>query len=258
MYSAYNEVDQEPDALVVTATGLVVRAIRQSETLDVRVVRQLNEAGMAWLREQVAATGLFTKSQVRPYVKEDPGGHGASMQQIIVTTSGGTVTVGQRGATADFYTPSAAWDKFDAIVAGAGDPDTWVPAAGWTDPSWTGYHAATYCLTLEWDYQAENDALDAGNLAWPSGVMPFTSFGTASEGRQPLLRYGAISSEDAYALAASIRELAILKGLSPDPYYTVKLRDGGGLDSPWISDGNGPIPFVARLRPLATTATLCQ
>jgi hypothetical protein len=260
VYSYFNEISANPDLLVVTAKGLVVRAVDGPEGgpyAEVHVVRQLNDAGMSWLRRTIAETGLFAKSRTRPLLKPREA-VGSSVKQISVTSAGKTVTVGQYGAPPDYYEPSAAWDRFNAITAGAIDPDRWVPAGDWADASWTGYHPAQYCLSLEWGGSAESDALDAGKIDWPSGVLPFSSFGTALESREPALRSGSVSSDDAYAMAASIRNLATKKGLQPDGYYKVMLRDGGPMDSPLISESPGSVPFTARLKPLHANRTVCQ
>ncbi len=209
------------------------------------LVRQLSPTGLAAVRAQVAAVGLFDKSQTRQIVKS-PNCCGAG-DEIDITTASGTVKVSRLLLPPASYAPSAAWDRFDRLVNGIAAPDAWVSKAGWATPTWVPYHAAAFCLTLNREpiYPTTPAALlTAANIDWPAGVQPFESFGQPAsqetiENMGPIPRMGPIDASAAYDLASSIVAAAAAAGVPNDGLARVPLEAGGEFRSPWIADPPG-------------------
>jgi hypothetical protein len=184
----------------------------------------------------VQAVGLFGKTQARPLLR--PLNCCGAGDRVEVTSGGQTVAVTRVLAPPDSYAPSAAWDRFDRLVAELTAPDDWISVDGWASGSWQPYRAASFCLTLERGQDPSPQPLQASALTWPTGVEPFASFGVPSfEGADS--RTGSIPATAAYDLAASLVNAARAAGVPNDGWYVTPLQDGGSLTSPGMAAGGG-------------------
>jgi hypothetical protein len=219
-------------------------------------VRRLNNTGLAFVRAQVAKVGLFNESQTRKIVHM-PGCCGGG-DAISYVSNGRTVTVQRAGLPAGSYAPSAAWNRFDALVANLREPDRWVPASSWDDAAWAPFHASSYCLAIVRDAApSDSPRLQATDIVWPGGIRPFASFGESSF-VSTTNRVGSVTAESAYALAASVAQRATEAGVAPDPPLGNTLAGGGQFTSPWIDDAVEGGSLMFTLEPRMPGASACS
>jgi hypothetical protein len=223
--------------LAVLADGWVVQA-RFEDPGPRLVLRRLNATGLQLIRDQVAAVGLFDQSQSRKLTKPlDCCGAG---DQVRVTTSTGTVSVGRMLAPSDNYAPSAAWDRFDALVTAMTEPDRWLPESGWASADWQPYHAASYCATVSLDGDAQPATIDGRAIDW-DGLLPFESFGKPAFEETTTVRAGIVDAATAYRLVNGLGEAANDAGVPPAGAYDIAFDAGGaqlgigGIGAPGVA-----------------------
>ena len=236
------------EMLAVLADGWVVRA-RFDDPGPRLVLRQLTATGLQRIRDQVAAVGLFDQSQSRKLTKPlDCCGAG---DQVRVTTTGGTVSVGRMLAPSDFYVPSAAWDRFDALVDAMVEPDSWVPSTGWAGTGWQPYHAASYCVTVSLEGATQPASLDGLAIDW-AGILPFGSFGKPAYEESTTDRAGVVDAGTIYRLVNGIGKAANADRVPPAGAYDITFDAGGaqlglgGITAPGIE---GPISLLIEANP---------
>ena len=259
MYLAYTttyDVLGPVDSLVIFSDGRVV--VEDSVPHPVRFfTRRLSASGLAFVQDQVAAVGLFDRSQTRKVVRSPAEGQGVNAALITILSNGKKVEVDEPLMPDGSYEVSSKWDLFGALVEKLPDVGSWIPATGWSDAAWGPYHAPTFCLVLRRDLP-DTTPLHAADLEWPAGVRPFASFGkSAIPGQDPDDRVGIISAAAAYKLASSIAVRATAASVPPDDLYTVPLSDGGRMRSPLIDDPDGGWPVIADLWPVSPGMTDC-
>ena len=210
-------------------------------------VRSLTADGVALVRRAVGGVGLFDRSQRRAILKPmDCCGAGV---QADITTAGKTVSVSELAAPPDTYAPSAAWDRFDALVSRLMDLEGWLPAGAWGTADWQPFHAASYCLAIGIEPEYPGTSFDVADVTWPTGIQPFERFGKqAWEGAES--RVGPISADLAYQLAAAIAAASASAGLANDGWLSVPLEQGGDFSSPLMIDATNARVVTITLVPM--------
>ncbi len=127
------------EVLAVLQDGRILATRWEESGAPRLVVRQLTPSGVAFVRAAVANVGLFDKTQARQVIK--PFNFGGAGEALWFTSGDTTVKVCRVLAPPDAYAPSAAWDRFDALVKAMANPETWIPASGWVAGSWQPYRA---------------------------------------------------------------------------------------------------------------------
>ncbi len=219
--------DTGPDfqALAILQDGRIV--ITRWEDSSARLlVRKLTPSGLDFVRAAIAKVGLFDKTQSRPVVNP-PACCGAG-EALWFTTDGATTKVSRQLYPPDAYAPSAAWDRFDALVKAMANPETWIPASGWVAGSWQPYRAASYCLTLSRDVLVNDAPLDGSQFDW-SGILPFSTFGKPAWEGATTERAGTITATRANALALEIGQAANAAGIPVTGRYDVPFDQGGTM-----------------------------
>ncbi|HEX7950485.1 MAG TPA: hypothetical protein VF494_09065 [Candidatus Limnocylindrales bacterium] len=195
-------------------------------------LRQLSPAGLSLLRAQIAAIGLFDRTQTRKLTK--PLNCCGAGDQVRVTTASRTVTVGRVFALGDFYLPSDAWDRFDALVDAMLDVDEWIPATSWAGPTWEPYHPASYCATVSLEGASGTAQIDGRAIDW-DGILPFASFGKPGWTGATTERAGVIEVARAYALANAIGRAANAAGIPYEGGYGGASLSVGGISAPGVT-----------------------
>ena len=132
VYETWGDTGPNLVRLTVMADGSVVALQWIEPTLsEARVVRHLGTAGMAFVRNEIAKVGL-DRSQSRKMIT-NPGCCGAG-DAVTYRSEGGAVIVSRLLGPLGAYAPSAAWDRFDALVNDLADPEHWIPETSWVDP----------------------------------------------------------------------------------------------------------------------------
>ncbi len=242
-YQTWGDIGGAYELVVIFDDGLVVLNTRETDwTYGKLSLRHLAPAGLALVRNQVAAVGLFGKSQTRKVV-HSPNCCGAG-NQLSVVSGGQTISVGEATLPAGSYAASAQWDRFEKLVANLARLSDWIPAAGWADADWRPYHAPSYCLVLTRSIRSPSDiVIDGADVVWPAGVQPFDTYGeSALPGADPDRRLGRIPATTAYSFADSIAETAGEAGVSAEGHYVVPLNQGGWMITPLIDvDAGNPL-----------------
>ncbi len=239
--------------LNVLADGSVV-ALRWIEpTLsEARVVRRLGPAGLAFVRQEIASVGLFDRSQARKMVT-NPGCCGAG-DAVTYRSDGRTVTVSRNLGPLGAYAPSPAWDRFDALVSDLAVPEPWIPGTSWSDPTWAPFHAARYCLGItRRSGSSDIPPLKATELTWSDGLRALGSFGEPAWA-DATNRFGTVSAETAYAVAASISERLVAMGFAPHRWSRrdPRPRSHSPTEEPQSPGIDGwPVHGLVHLEPIA-------
>lgn len=232
MHVRWNDTGGAAPMLAILADG---RVVLRRETADgsgrALSRRSLSPSGLELVRAALVDVGLFDRDRTRQLIK--PLHCCGAGDQLRVRLGDETVRVGRVLAFPENYEPSAAWDRFDALVEDLLDIDGWLLTDAWAD-EWAPYHAPQFCLEVGEDSPG-GPGLAVDAVTWPAGVRPFASFG--QEGWSSDTRVGTIDAWSAYALAASITEQANAAVIANDGWYRVPLEDGGALRFPTIHDG---------------------
>lgn len=202
--------DVTPPVLVPATTVMEDgRVVWQAEDRR-HLVRRLTSHGLAQLREEVRATGLFTASATyelerRPGTPEPPG-HGVCVWSFA-WSDGDAPTVEVRSVQwlgdeeeAAYYEPSPERETLDALAERLREPER-IDEDAWAEPVAAPYepHAYLVLAALSVPQLATEGAPDLDEVAWPFESAP-DAFGTPTGG-QPAYRCGV-------ADAGQVRELA--------------------------------------------------
>lgn len=229
------------ESLTVLEDGRIV-VTRWEEFGGRFVVRRLSPSGVAFVRAAVDSVGLFDQSRARqPANEPDCISDGDA---LWFTGGDATVKVSRELVPSDSSAPSAAWDRFDALVAAMADPETWIPASGWVAGDWQPYRATSFCLKVSLE-PADNPRLDGSRIDW-SGILPVATFGKPAWEGAPV-RAGVIDGARAHALALDIGRAANAAGIPTSGRYPIPF-DQGGM---WL--GIGGIRVAGEATPLALT-----
>jgi hypothetical protein len=243
MHVAWSDTGGPTALLVVLADGRVVAPRQTADGGGALLQRSLTQAGLERVRAQLVGVGLFDHDRTRQLVK--PLNCCGAGDQLRVRLGDETVRVGRLLAPSENYTPSAAWDRFDALVEVLTDVDTWLPDDAWADAEWSPYHAPRFCLALT-KGSPGGPGLDADAVTWPDGIRPFASFG--EEGWSSDMRVGIVDASTAYDLAGAIVEPANAASIPNDGWYRVPLELGGRFEFPTIY--SGAADWMVSLAPL--------
>lgn len=225
MHVSWGDEGGHQPLLVVLADGRVV--VKQWTPSDQGVLlmkRRLTPAGIEQVRTRLTEVGLFDRDRKRQMIRSWPAGGAGDQLRVRLGTT--TVAVSRNLAPPEYYAPSAAWDRFDALVEALRAPEGWLPADAWADVTWSPYHASVFCLRLEQFGYGPDTGLDAADLDTSGDMLPFAAFGTP--GINEGTRFGPVDASAAYRLAASIAELANAKGIPSNGWEQTPLDQGGG------------------------------
>lgn len=161
-------------SVTVYEDGRVVQSVRQADQTAVLMERTLSPSGLASLREDLKASGLFDAGDrvVRPV----PVGCCGGGEAIVLVDAGRRVRV---SAYANRTTaPEAA--RFDELATLLRGLQRWDEAGAWADSAPYPYTAAAFRLRI-WHTPMRMDAEarpphDVADVAWPPQV-PIETFG---------------------------------------------------------------------------------
>ena len=205
LHRSWGDEGRRTPLLVVLADGRVV-AMRWPEEGEASMARRrLTEAGIDQVRAELAAVGLFDRDRKRQMIEPWPAGGAGDQLQVRLGST--TVSVSRNLAPSEYYEPSAAWNRFDALVEELRAPDRWLAEDLWRDTRWTPFHAEAFCLRLDSSWtEPGSQWLDSAELDVPDGILPLASFG--AQGINAGTRFGSLDAEDTYRLAAAVANLA--------------------------------------------------
>jgi hypothetical protein len=142
--------------------------------------RRLTPAGVQRVRDELVATGLFERDQrfsleLRPGA--NPPGHGIGGLFFKVWRDTRTVEVGtamSQGPEEVYYEPSAPRTRLDLLSKQLANPETWLPADVWADPTPKPYQPTAFALLLRTEVGQANEPhrIDALRSTWPFSIGP--------------------------------------------------------------------------------------
>lgn len=177
-----------PPVVVPTTTilgdGRVVWQLAQVGDPYQYRVRRLSEAGLGSVRARIAATSVLgVDGDYRPERRAGTGelpGHGFCLftfehrdRDVDATvTSVSWFGDEEEGA---YYEPSPERRELDAFAQQLRDPESWLDAADWSDPSSSAYVAASFLVVTSPD-AFDASGPDLADVSWPFDAPP-SSYG---------------------------------------------------------------------------------
>jgi hypothetical protein len=209
-------------------------------------VQVLSPSGVARMRAEVVATGLFEESADYPLVpvpNQDIGcadGLGLTFGAAIelATDSGrAIVSWAQTNAPDGCYEPSAARDALNTLLARLESPHEWLPADVWQDEALRPYepHGFRLVTVTQPQLASVGDVPDVSSVAWPL-VNSLISFG---EPVPPTLfaptwtvRCGGVSPDEAELVEEALADAgARMSDSMPSGFASIALLGGPANES---------------------------
>ena len=215
-------------------------------------------AGVQFVRDEIAATGLFERDQRFP-LELRPGATlpGRGVGSLLFKAWRDTRTVDvqtamDQGPDESYFQPSRARTQLDRLSKQLLKPETWLPANAWADSTPRAYEAATFALLLRTEVGQSNErpTIDSLSAAWPFSIGPLDLGQTLPATAGPdMTRCTVLTHEDMVAVAN-----AIVRASDPDPVFT--LPDGTLLTSFAWADHQGRL--IVTLRPVLPDRRSCN
>lgn len=195
------------------ADGRLIASAVQNDFLVLRVQR-LTPDGVALVRDQIAATGLFgveapLSARYQPVLLPGAqlGARGGYGERLTVGRGGSTVTVDFSpifGTEAALFEPSPEIDRLQALADRLLAPGDWLPVTAWAAPEPRLYEAARFRVTaIEHGAGMPRPSLTLRDLSWPIS----TSFADLPAARDPggrLVRCAAFTRDEAVDFLGSL------------------------------------------------------
>ena len=182
-------------------------------------------AGVQFVRDEIAATGLFERDQRFPLELRPgatPPGRGVGSLLFKAWRDTRTVdvqTAMDQGPDESYFQPSRARTQLDRLSKQLLKPETWLPANAWADSTPRAYEAATFALLLRTEVGQSNErpTIDSLSAAWPFSIGPLDLGQTLPATAGPdVTRCTVLTHEDMVAVAN-----AILRASDPDPVFAL-------------------------------------
>jgi hypothetical protein len=174
---------------------------------DALVTRQLTDAGLAELREDIFGSGLLDASadhELEPLPGAEPPGRGVQVYMFTAGQGDDQVAVTSvqwlgEEEESTYYEPSPEREQLDQLVQELRDPEALVPADAWAGPAEV-YEGSEYLLILT-PYRdvPPYDTTDVAEIRLPIDG-PLDEFGEPSGTGTPPVRCGVIGREEAAAI----------------------------------------------------------
>ena len=241
---------------VLTADGRFVTRADDNQLRE----RRLTPAGVQRVRDELVATGLFERDQrfpleLRPGASGPQRGVGGLFFKVWRDTRSVEVgTAMDQGADEVLFQPSAARTRLDRLSKQLRQPEAWLPADAWADPTPRPYEPATFALLLRTEVGQSNERpmIDALSGTRPFSIGPLELGQTlpATAGPQAeMTRCSVLTRDDMVAVTN-----AIVRASGADSIYT--LTDGTLLSSFAAADNQARL--VVTLRPLLPDRQSCN
>jgi hypothetical protein len=176
--------------------------------------RRLSEVGVERVRQEIAATGLFDKSDRYdpiPLPGHEPPGHGTNGYVATVGTETGLVNVTWTSLDpmeSDWAQPSPERERLDRLGERLMTLSDWLPNDAWTNGATRPYLPTRYrffTISQEWGGSLEDLAPYVGGVTWPLDETLLTYGDPRSEDPEfDVVRCAVLSAADASRLEAAL------------------------------------------------------
>jgi hypothetical protein len=177
--------------------------------------RRLTPAGVQRVHDELVGTGLFERDQrfpleLRPGASGPQRGVGGLSFKVWRDTRSVEVgTAMDQGADEVLFLPSAARTRLDRLSKQLRQPETWLPADVWADPTPRQYQATAFALLLSVEPGVQNSTptIDELSATWPFSIGPLALGETLPPAAGPFAettRCLALTKDDMLAVKDSI------------------------------------------------------
>jgi len=201
------------------------------------VGRRLMPDGVAQIRTEILATGLFEESRsLGPILlpgKEHPG-RGVAGYSITVGAGSEQVVVNWISVSGDdelYYQPSPEREALDQLAPHVVAFEDWLPVEEWQEKAPCGYQAAQFRIFVHaqaWGGSLSDLPADITDVAWPLGG-PILDWGNDLELGADPFRCGVVQRPQAADLVTRLlaagAALLSSPGLDDDRYVALRLGD---------------------------------
>jgi hypothetical protein len=241
---------------VLTADGRFVIRTDDNQLRE----RKLTPVGVQRVRDELVATGLFERDQGFP-LKLRPGatppGRGVSGLNFTAWRETRTVdvqTAPDQGPDEIYFEPSAARTRLDRLSKQLRNPESWLSADAWADPTSRPYDVGYLALLLRSEPGPTNVTEMVGALirTWPFSVGPLALGQTLPDGAGPgadRTRCTVLTKDDLQA----VRDAVVRAGGGDSTYF---LPDGSWVVGFALADRSGDL--VVHVQPLFPDRTSCN
>lgn len=175
--------------------------------------RQLTDAGIQLVRDEMAATGLTdapANYDPVPNPGVEPPGYGGSGSVLEVGVPGGesiviTWYLFNDSPEQDFFQPQPEAEALEALSARLATLEEWLPASAWADDTAEPYEPVSYLMAIDSQPRGpgEDSWVEIDTVVWPLDEA-IDDFGELSDPDIDGVRSGCVSGEDGRAVMAAL------------------------------------------------------